>query len=245
MSLKRRLRQFGKLIAIASNPVWRRALRRGAAAAVEHTSLLRGLDIATCVDIGANIGQFSLLIRGLFPTAQIFAFEPLKEPSQKYAHVMRGDERTRLFTMAVAPAREVRHMHVSARPDSSSLLPITDSQIQFAPGTEAVGTEVVTAGPLDSALQATDIVGPALLKLDVQGYELEALKGCRPLLGQFQYVYAELSFQTLYGGQALAHEIIAWLATEKFHLAGIQNPSYDKSGNILQADFLFLAAGAT
>jgi len=59
---------------------------------------------------------------------------------------------------------------------------------------------------------------PALLKLDVQGFELSALQGCGRLLERFRYVYVEASFIELYVGQALATEVIGFLFSRGFNL---------------------------
>ena len=79
----------------------------------------------------------------------------------------------------------------------------------------------------------------ALLKIDVQGFEMEVLKGCNSMLDYFSWVYVECSFIELYEGQALANEVIDYLHTHGFKLAGIYNMSYDRSGIAIQADFLF------
>jgi hypothetical protein len=88
-------------------------------------------------------------------------------------------------------------------------------------------------------IPAAEIGAPALLKVDVQGFELEALRGCEDLLGRFAYVYAECSFVELYAGQALADEVIAWLRERGFKLRGVHNMDYDRGGQAIQADFLF------
>lgn len=92
---------------------------------------------------------------------------------------------------------------------------------------------------LADALPAADIEAPALLKLDVQGFELQALAGCEPLLDRFAWVYVECSFVELYAGQAFADEVIAWLRERSFSLRGVFNMTYDAKGVALQADFLF------
>ncbi len=73
----------------------------------------------------------------------------------------------------------------------------------------------------------------------MQGFELEALRGCESLFGCFRYVYCECSFVELYDGQALAHEVIDYLSQHGFKLAGVYNMTYDKQGIAIQADFLF------
>ncbi|MEW6467235.1 MAG: FkbM family methyltransferase [Pseudomonadota bacterium] len=80
---------------------------------------------------------------------------------------------------------------------------------------------------------------PALLKQDVQGFELQALAGCEEVLERFAWVYAECSFQALYAGQSFADEVIAWLRERGLRLEGVYPMAYDERGRAVQADFLF------
>ena len=93
--------------------------------------------------------------------------------------------------------------------------------------------------PLDTVMSEKDIVGPALLKLDVQGCDLDALRGRESLLTKFQWIYCECSFVELYLGQKFAADVIEWLSDRGFRINGIYNPSYDRDGLAIQADFLF------
>ncbi len=130
-------------------------------------------------------------------------------------------------------------MHISARDDPSSLLPIGTEQNRLFPGTAEVGTQRIRVGRLQEFVTVDDVSQPALLKLDVQGFELSALQGCEDLLGCFGWVYVECSFVELYEGQALADEVIAWLRERGFMLTGVYNMTYDAQGRAIQADFLF------
>jgi FkbM family methyltransferase len=236
--LKRRYLQVRKALALSCDPIFRRGLFQGVGASIEHRDLLSSLRLATVVDVGANVGQFTLLARGLFPDAQICAFEPLARPAARYRRLFAGDSKVHLHQFAIGPAPRIQNMHVSAQDDSSSLLPISDRQVEFAPGTQAMGSEEVRIAPLNQFLSAVDIAVPALLKLDVQGFELEALKGCEALLSRFDYIYVEASFLPLYEGQVLADELIEWLAGRDFHVRGACNPSYGDDRRIVQFDIL-------
>lgn len=237
--MKRRLRQFVKLLRLALTPRYRRALWHRVGAAIEHCRVMRTLKFATVVDIGANKGQFSLVAAETFPDAHIVAFEPLREPSRKFAAVFSGDDRVVLHQSAVGPITTTAIIHVAGRDDSSSLLPITALQEQLFPGTELHHTEEIQVGPLKGWLKPDQISRPALLKIDVQGYELEALKGCEALLPKFSHIYVECSFVELYADQALADEVIVFLRERGFRLLGVYNMTYDKDGQAVQADFLF------
>jgi FkbM family methyltransferase len=229
-----------KLAAILRSPYYRtRLLRHRVAAGVEHARILSGLDCRTVVDIGANRGQFALVARRCLPQARILSFEPLPAAAAKFRAVFAGDDRVTLHETAIGPTPGNATLHVSRRDDSSSLLPITSTQVALFPGTAEIATATVRVGPLREFIPAADVRPPALLKLDVQGFELEALRGCEDLLDQFAYVYAECSFVELYAGQALADEVIAWLHERGFRLRGVHNMDYDRGGRAIQADFLF------
>lgn len=217
-------------------------LRHRVLAGSEHRHVL-GPAFATIVDIGANRGQFALAARQWAPRAQVISFEPLPGPAGVFRSVFAGDQQVVLYEAAIGPQAERQAMHISARDDSSSLLPISGLQSKIFPGTAEIATFEVRVSPLEAFVRRQEIKPPAMLKLDVQGYEYEALRGCESLLAAFDLVYCECSFVELYGGQKLAADVIEWLGTKGFRLVGVFNPAYDALGQAVQADFLFQRAG--
>lgn len=237
-------RRGGKALHLLRNPTFRSGLRKGVGAAIEHRPLISALDIATLVDVGANIGQFSLLVRATHPRARIYAFEPLPEAARKFREVLPPEAPVMLFASAIGPYAGSAEMHVARKSDSSSLLRMTDRLSRIFPGTERIGSVAVPVSPLDALLTAAEIVDPALLKIDVQGGELDVLRGCESLLGRFTYIYVELSFVELYVGQPLCHDVIRHLAERGFELAVVNNLVRDRRGLPIQADFLFVPSDA-
>jgi FkbM family methyltransferase len=232
--------KVGKLAAILLSPYYQaRLLRHRVAAGVEHARVLSGLDCRTVVDIGANRGQFALVARQCHPHARVISFEPLPAAAATFRAVFARDDRVTLHEVAIGQASGDATLHVSRRDDSSSLFPISATQVSLFPGTAEAYTTMVRVAPLREFVSAADIQAPALLKLDVQGYELEALRGCEDLLDRFAYVYAECSFVELYAGQALADEVTSWLRERGFKLHGEHNTVHDRGGRAIQADFLF------
>jgi FkbM family methyltransferase len=206
-------------------------------AGVEHKAVLYR-QLSTVVDIGANRGQFALAARA-FSGAKVISFEPLPEVAQIFRKLFSDDPAVKLHVAAIGEKSEKKHIHLSARDDSSSLLEIGDAQSKFFPGTHEIGTLEVKVGTLDDFLTKEEIVHPAMLKLDVQGFELQALAGCKSLIDNFDYVYCECSFVELYKDQKLAGDVVAYLGALGFILTGVYNPSYDRDGNCIQADLLF------
>jgi FkbM family methyltransferase len=196
------------------------------------------------VDIGANRGQFALAAHTSIPNATIISFEPLAQPAQKFRDVFNGNKQVRLHQLAIGAERCTADIHVSGRDDNSSLLPITELKGELHPGTAETGVERVQVERLAGVLNVEEIVAPALLKLDVQGYELETLKGCMELLPCFAYVYVECSFVELYRGQAFADQVIAFLREAGFALAGVYNVFHDGNGQTLEVDFFFAHSSA-
>lgn len=237
--------KLSKLVRLCTVPLYRSALmRHGVAAGIEHDrilSMLSGLEpaLTEILDVGANAGQFSLAARRWFPDARILAFEPLSSPADRYRAAFSDDKRAHLFQVAIGPVRTELEMHVSKAIDSSSLLPIGAQQVVLFPGTEEARTERVQVMSLSDALHAVTAPRRALLKIDVQGYELEVLRGSESLLASIGAIYVECSFVELYKGQPLAHEVIDWLHQRGFVLARIGQPLLDSRGLSIQADFLF------
>ena len=228
-----------KLQIILLHPMLRRAFFKNMVmAGVEHKVIINR-PLSTIVDIGANRGQFSLAARQWAPQSKVISFEPLATPAALFRKVFAGDDSIKLYEAAIGPAVIDSVMHVSARDDSSSLLPISSLQDQIFPGTNEVGTVNVRVAPLGTFINESDIAAPAMLKLDVQGFELDALRGCESLLHKFDWIYCECSFVELYSGQSLAADVINWLFERGFNIKGIYNPSYYRDGQAIQADFLF------
>ncbi len=230
-----------KLRFALTNPRSRQALiRHHVLVAAEHVRALRQLGrLATVLDVGANRGQFALAVRAVNPGARIVCFEPLPGPAGVLRKVFADDSLVEVHEVAVGPHAGETVIHVSAADDSSSLLPIGELQRRLFPGTECVGTSTVRMIRLEDVVDPGRLRRPVLLKLDVQGYELEALRGCEGIFDVVDHVLVESSFVELYAGQSLADEVIDWVHDCGLRLSGIHNLSTDEQGRGIQADFLF------
>jgi FkbM family methyltransferase len=217
---------------------FRRGLRFGVAASLENLPVLRGLPVGSVIDAGANVGQFTLLMRELHPDAVIHAFEPLDASAHIFSRLFDGNPDIHLYRCALGAVETMAALHVSRRPDNSSLLPIGRGQTEFAPGTGEVATVDVPVRRLDAALAGQPLPRPTLLKIDVQGSELAVLEGAERLLPIIDYVYVEVSFTPLYEGQPLADRVMAHLHDRGFRLVGIGGVSHDRQDRVVQADLL-------
>lgn len=242
MMLKQLISRFYKLLlTLSSRRLTTALLKHQVLTGAEHRHIFPA-NLKTVVDIGANRGQFALAVRCWASGARIICFEPLSGPVKVFRSVFSGDDMVTLHEVAIGPHPEIRTMHISARDDSSSLLPITSLQSMIFSGTHEISTIQVRVAPLEAFVEPQTIMTPALLKLDVQGFEYEALCGCESMLTEFDFIYCECSFVELYAEQKLAANVIDWLSTRGFRLKGVFNPAYDAAGQAIQADFLFARA---
>ena len=97
---------------------------------------------------------------------------------------------------------------------------------------------------LDDFLPKMKIKKQALLKIDVQGFELNVLKGGVKLLEQVDYLFLEVTYHTLYKGQPLFGDIYKYLNNRGFIFAGnLDTLTSPENGAILQSDALFIRKG--
>ena len=99
----------------------------------------------------------------------------------------------------------------------------------------------VEATTVDSLFVVHGSRSPVLLKADVQGYELEVLKGATRCLASTELLILEVSFRKIYKDSALAHEIIAYVGERGFRIYEICSylqRSTDR--DLIQSDFVFV-----
>jgi FkbM family methyltransferase len=227
-----------RLLRILREPSYRQALRHGVAAAAEHESIPLRSDFATVIDAGANRGQFALFAARRFPAARLLCFEPLDGPRQRLERVLASQSNLRVYPLALGDVDAPAEFHVSTADDSSSLLPIGPRQREVF-GTATRGTQEVEVRRLDSVLTTTELHGPILLKIDVQGGEVGVLRGSAGILTCVDAILVEASFVELYSGQGLVDDVWRLLIDEGFVSRGAWGITYGRNGECLQADLLF------
>jgi FkbM family methyltransferase len=228
------LLRIRKVFAALQSQPGRTALKLGVAPSIEHRHL-SDLRIAHVLDMGANRGQFSLFAHECLGTQQIEAFEPLSECADVIRSILPF---VSVHEVALTDTEGVQDFHVSKANDSSSLRGITNTQTKYFPGTEEVEIRSVPAIRFETWCSGRTIKRPSLAKIDVQGSELNVIRGMGHEIRQIDYIYAELSFVELYEGQALAGETIGYLDGQGYSLVGIYNTRGD-GVQAIQADALF------
>ena len=188
------------------------------------------------VDGGANKGRVAARLLAALPDARLHAFEPQPRLARKLAKRFAGDPRATVHAAALGETAAMLPLTVMSRPTLSSLYAPSGIHAKYADQALAVTETVdVPVARLDALLDRADVI-----KLDLQGYELPALRGAAGLLPGVRVVVAETALYPLYAGQALLPELTAYLEGFGLELIGVYEFFRDASGRIASGDAFFL-----
>jgi len=93
---------------------------------------------------------------------------------------------------------------------------------------------------LDNLVQRLGIDQVDALKLDVQGAELEVLRGGPNVLKMCNVVQVEVIFRKIYDGAPLAQEVVGFFHKNGFRIYDIASVMKRKDHALLQADLFFV-----
>jgi FkbM family methyltransferase len=185
------------------------------------------MGIRTIFDIGANEGYFSAHMRKCFPKAMIYAFEPLHDCFETLNQKMPSDTHFHSFNVALGEERRDAVINRSSSHPSSSLLPMAGLHKKLYPGSAEHSAETIQVERLDDIMNNVPFEAPALVKIDVQGFEASVIRGALKTLKGCKIVVVENSFVTLYEGQALFAEIHDLLHGLGYSYRGRSETHYD------------------
>ena len=153
--------------------------------------MLRSNDVF--IDIGANIGYFSLLVANNSPTVKVISFEPVADLFQKMNDNITLNNIKNIMTVnaAVGEVNEEKELFVSA---SDNLGMSSFKQPENYSGKKEK-VEVVT---IDDWFKTSGLSKIDIIKLDIEGSELAGLKGMKEvLLKQKPVLIVEINPETL------------------------------------------------
>ena len=196
----------------------------------------RGYQPRRIVDGGANVGDFARLARSVFPAAQIDLIEPQPACQTQLTALARAVPGHILH--AVAIGREAGMLNMALDPDE----PSTGAHIVDHPDAMPGTVHAVPVETLDTILASVTRDDRAFLKLDLQGWELEALHGALAVLPKIEVILIEASFFAQAYEPPIA-TLIGFLADQGFVLDDIAAlVGRQRDNRAHQADFVFVRA---
>lgn len=197
----------------------------------------RGYRPKRVIDGGANVGSFAQDLRRVFPDAVIHLVEPQSacQPALRSLAAQPGFVLHRVALCAPADAGE--SLRLSTGGNSVS----TGAHIDNQENVKSIGSEAVPADTLDNLLEgrisADDKI---LIKLDLQGFELEALRGAIATLRCSDVVLTEVSFYAQSLEPSIV-ELVAFLNEQGFELYDIASLyARPRDNRPRQGDFVFV-----
>jgi FkbM family methyltransferase len=216
-------------------------LRRAGYGFVDFAGLLKhiksnGFTPQTIVDVGAFVGDWSRSANRVFPNARYLLVEGNEENRGQLAAATKEITNSEYVIALLGPeqnAEVVFHVHTQG----SSVLPELTS---FARQERRLPMM-----RLDDLMAGRQAQEPILLKIDVQGFELEILRGAPLTLGNSEVVILETALLPYNQGAPLFAEVISFMADSGFVAYDFCGQHRRESDNALfQSDVMFTKANS-
>jgi FkbM family methyltransferase len=210
-------------------------VKRKAAKLSHRNALLRlkalGFTPATIYDIGAYRGGWTRLAAEVFPEAAFVLFEANADNA---AHL----SPRRHFAVALAAQDGEKPLFLPREGDATGTSLYRENSAHYDAGNLMVRT--VATARLDTLVAAERLPPADLIKIDVQGAELDVIAGARTALSRCEALIAELSLAGYNKDAPLIGETLPAITQLGFRCVDICELHRADAGNVLQADFLFV-----
>tara|TARA_R110000850_G_scaffold60524_1_gene138828 strand:+ start:3882 stop:5600 length:1719 start_codon:yes stop_codon:yes gene_type:complete len=190
---------------------------------IEDSAILRnlkelGFSPESIYDVGASNGSWTQTCADVFPGASYCLFEPLAEKDQKYRQgletIRSSGIDAKIFDVVCGIGDMEGSFHQSTYEHgsvgSSSILDGEQENYKAFP------TPIRSLGSIQ---RGESLQTPDLIKMDIQGGELDVLKGSEELLKSCSVLFIETWLSRGYGpATPLLSELIRWLESRNFSL---------------------------
>jgi len=192
------------------------------------------------IDIGANEGNFSKDFLNFFPkTKQIILFEPLKHLNEKIKKNLEGFNNYKIFNKGLGEKEEVKIFKYDKENTSLASFKDYSDDINTFYKKKSEIIEKIEIIKLDDF--HFKFHNQSVLKIDVQGLELEVLKGATNSLKMFDLIIIECSFVKEYlDTEPSFSDIVELLKKNNFYPIIFQDYGKSISSYSFERDVIFV-----
>jgi len=144
-------------------------------------------DVRTVLDIGANVGFFSMMIKDLFPDVNIYAIEPIPQIFRCLKKNLSGNK-DKVFDLAISDKNGEESM--SFNECESAISHVVDTSDLTSLNVIRVKTR-----SLDDFVLEQEITNIDILKVDTENYEAKVLEGAKDTLKIVKYLHIEIGIE--------------------------------------------------
>ena len=199
--------------------------------------LMKGACIDFVIDGGANQGQWATEVKKAFPDLDIISIEPILNAFEILQSEASKYSRWIAINAALGEEESTLIMHVASNDGQSSSLLKPKDHLEYYPTVSFNASQETRVITLDSLQIPHD--KKVFLKLDLQGYELIALRGANNLLEKVVAIELEMTTIQMYQGQSTFLEVAAHLAECGFEIFSFADAFRGPDGRSIYIDVLF------
>jgi len=165
-------------------------------------------------DVGANIGQTAWGLVRYFPTSQIYCFEPVQSTFSMLRSNYGAYSNVCLEQLALGSSPGTAQITLHEFSEINTLAASTR---------KSVGTEKITVDTVDSYCSSKGISHIDILKMDVQGWEAEVLKGAEGMIesGKINFIFSEVGFDASEADMMYFPTLHETLTSKAYRFAGM------------------------
>jgi FkbM family methyltransferase len=190
------------------------------------------------IDVGGNNGYWAESFLTFFPGSTVIAFEPLKKEYAEYRTRFADNPKIQIHNVGLSSKAGAGELKIASTSTHSSLHTYTSSL--DAAQLKVIKSSEIALETLDNYQIRRGSSDRVFLKIDVQGHEVDVLKGARQTLEQVDVVLVECSFALEYAGAAPSFsEVTSILAEFGMHPLLFRNFGNTLSPHAWERDVVF------
>jgi FkbM family methyltransferase len=190
------------------------------------------------IDVGGADGTTPIIFSRAFPDNIIYVFEPINENYSVIKKLIKKYPNIKLIAKAAGNSEGKSTINKASRITSSSIFELNADQGSsvFAEQLKNEGKENIEITMIDNVISQENT---AVFKIDVQGFELEVLKGAVRTLKNTNVIVLEMNNHDGYKGAPKYYEIDEYLRNNNFTLYDIF-PSFKDEDRLKEWDSIYL-----